>query len=55
MRIDDVRAEAARGREGRACQLEVLALAATPPVEDGALDLVTARNELFLEPAHEHT
>ena len=54
VRVDDVGLEAARRGERRAREPEVLHLAAAAPIENRALDLVAARDELLLEPAHEH-
>jgi hypothetical protein len=52
--VHDIRLEPpCRGRR-RAREPEVLHLPAAASIEDGALDFVTARDELFLEPAHEH-
>jgi len=52
--VDDVGPVATRRGKRLAREPEVLHLAAAAPVENRALDLVTARDELLLEPAHEH-
>src|SRR5204863_160749 len=54
VRVDHVRSEVARSCERRSCQPEVLHLGAAPPIENRALDLMAACDELLLEPAHEH-
>src|SRR5207247_1218190 len=45
----DVRPEAARGAAGVACEIEVAALPAGAPVEDGSLDVVAALRERALD------
>ena len=52
--VHDVGLEAARRGQRRAREPEVLHLAAAAPIENRALDLVPARDELFLQSAHEH-
>ena len=52
--VHDVRVETARGLAGRASELEVLALPASTTVENGAFHVVTTRDELLFEPAHEY-
>ena len=53
VRVHDVGPETAGRGTRRAREPEVLHLAAAAPVEDSTLDLVPAREELLLEPAHE--
>jgi hypothetical protein len=49
MRIDDVRAEGARDLPGITEERGVTALSTVARVDDGALDLVAARDQLGLE------
>ena len=54
VRIDDIGLEPSGCHERVSRELEVLALAATAPIEDRAFDVMSARRELFLERLHEH-